>query len=87
MLFAELASDFGGELVVGGGPFREPPTVMQSTVSPNLSNTPPQMLCFAELFADLYSLSFFVSAAPADTRYRSYSIALGRPRIFELEGI
>jgi len=32
MLFAELASDFGGELVVGGGPFREPPTVMQSTV-------------------------------------------------------
>jgi len=34
ILFAELASDFGGELVVGGGPFREPPTVMQSTVSP-----------------------------------------------------
>jgi len=33
VLFAELASDFGGELVVGGGPFREPPTVMQSTVS------------------------------------------------------
>jgi len=33
ILFAELASDFGGELVVGGGPFREPPTVMQSTVS------------------------------------------------------
>jgi len=33
MLFAELASDFGGELVVGGGPFREPPTVMQSTVN------------------------------------------------------
>jgi len=33
MLFAELASDFGRELVVGGGPFREPPTVMQSTVS------------------------------------------------------
>jgi len=32
MLFTELASDFGGELVVGGGPFREPPTVMQSTV-------------------------------------------------------
>jgi len=32
ILFAELASDFGGELVVGGGPFREPPTVMQSTV-------------------------------------------------------
>jgi len=32
VLFAELASDFGGELVVGGGPFREPPTVMQSTV-------------------------------------------------------
>jgi len=32
MLFVELASDFGGELVVGGGPFREPPTVMQSTV-------------------------------------------------------
>jgi len=32
MLFAELASDFDGELVVGGGPFREPPTVMQSTV-------------------------------------------------------
>jgi len=32
MLFAELASDFGGELGVGGGPFREPPTVMQSTV-------------------------------------------------------
>jgi len=29
VLFAELASDFGGELVVGGGPFREPP---QSTV-------------------------------------------------------
>jgi len=34
VLFAELASDFGGELVVGGGPFREPPTVMQSTVMP-----------------------------------------------------
>jgi len=33
VLFAELASDFAGELVVGGGPFREPPTVMQSTVS------------------------------------------------------
>jgi len=33
VLFAELASDFGGELVVGGGPFREPPTVMQSTVN------------------------------------------------------
>jgi len=33
VLFAELASDFGGELVVGGGPFREPPTVMQSTVA------------------------------------------------------
>jgi len=32
ILFAELASDFGRELVVGGGPFREPPTVMQSTV-------------------------------------------------------
>jgi len=32
VLFAELASDFGGELMVGGGPFREPPTVMQSTV-------------------------------------------------------
>jgi len=32
VLFAELASDFGGELVVGGGPFRELPTVMQSTV-------------------------------------------------------
>jgi len=32
VLFAELASDFNGELVVGGGPFREPPTVMQSTV-------------------------------------------------------
>jgi len=32
MLFAELASDFDRELVVGGGPFREPPTVMQSTV-------------------------------------------------------
>jgi len=32
VLFAELASSFGGELVVGGGPFREPPTVMQSTV-------------------------------------------------------
>jgi len=32
VLFAELASDFGGVLVVGGGPFREPPTVMQSTV-------------------------------------------------------
>jgi len=32
VLFAELALDFGGELVVGGGPFREPPTVMQSTV-------------------------------------------------------
>jgi len=32
VLFAELTSDFGGELVVGGGPFREPPTVMQSTV-------------------------------------------------------
>jgi len=32
VLFAELASDFGGELVVGEGPFREPPTVMQSTV-------------------------------------------------------
>jgi len=41
VLFAELASDFGGELVVGGGPFREPPTVMQSTVyrSIKLSNT------------------------------------------------
>jgi len=35
VLFAELASDFGGELVVGGGPFREPPTVMQSTVTLN----------------------------------------------------
>jgi len=33
VLFAELASDFNGELVVGGGPFREPPTVMQSTVN------------------------------------------------------
>jgi len=32
VLFAELALDFGGELVVGGGPFREPPTVMQSIV-------------------------------------------------------
>jgi len=38
VLFAELASDFGGELVVGGGPFREPPTVMQSTVN-NLQGT------------------------------------------------
>jgi len=37
MLFAELASDFGGELVVGGGPFREPPTVMQSTVNSNIA--------------------------------------------------
>jgi len=35
VLFAELTSDFSGELVVGGGPFREPPTVMQSTVGTN----------------------------------------------------
>jgi len=33
ILFAELASDFNRELMVGGGPFREPPTVMQSTVT------------------------------------------------------
>jgi len=32
MLFAVLASDFGVELVVGEGPFREPPTVMQPTI-------------------------------------------------------
>jgi len=32
VLFAELASDFGRELMVGGGPFREPPTVIQSTI-------------------------------------------------------
>jgi len=38
VLFAELASDFGGELVVGGGPFREPPTVMQSTVVVGIRN-------------------------------------------------
>jgi len=41
VLFAELASDFGGELVVGGGPFREPPTVMQSTVIKQLFAEPP----------------------------------------------
>ena len=34
MLFAVLASDFGVELVVGEGPFREPPTVMQATIPP-----------------------------------------------------
>jgi len=43
VLFAELASDFGGELMVGGGPFREPPTVIQSTVNflkiPNFPKT------------------------------------------------
>jgi len=39
MLFAELALDFGGELVVGGGPFREPPTVMQSTVTSSVGYT------------------------------------------------
>jgi len=33
VLFAVLASDFGVELVVGEGPFREPPTVMQATIS------------------------------------------------------
>jgi len=32
ILFAVLASDFGVELVVGEGPFREPPTVMQPTI-------------------------------------------------------
>jgi len=32
ILFAVLASDFGVELVVGEGPFREPPTVMQATI-------------------------------------------------------
>jgi len=32
VLFAVLASDFGVELVVGEGPFREPPTVMQPTI-------------------------------------------------------
>ncbi len=32
VLFAVLASDFGVELVVGEGPFREPPTVMQATI-------------------------------------------------------
>jgi len=41
VLFAELASDFGGELVVRGGPFREPPTVMQSTVRINTYFTKP----------------------------------------------
>jgi len=50
MLFAELTSDFGGELVVGGGPFREPPTVMQSTVSyyyfaPSFPPPPYHTLC------------------------------------------
>jgi len=43
VLFAELASDFGGELVVGGGPFREPPTVMQSTVAQN-ANPPDKRM-------------------------------------------
>ncbi len=33
ILFAVLASDFGIELVVGEGLFREPPTVMQATIS------------------------------------------------------
>ncbi len=33
MLSAELDSDFCGELVVGEGLFREPPTVMQPNVS------------------------------------------------------
>jgi len=42
VLFAELASDFGGELVVGGGPFREPPTVMQSTVNENTVIVPAE---------------------------------------------
>jgi len=32
VLFAVLASDFGVDLVVGEGPFREPPTVMQPTI-------------------------------------------------------
>jgi len=32
MLFAVLASDFGMELVMGEGPFREPPTVIQPTI-------------------------------------------------------
>jgi len=35
VLFAVLASDFGMELVVGEGPFREPPTVMQPTIPSN----------------------------------------------------
>ena len=35
ILFAVLASDFGVELVVGEGPFREPPTVMQATIPLN----------------------------------------------------
>jgi len=48
MLFTELASDFNGELVVGGGPFREPPTVMQSTVmmAASLSSTKTMFAAF-----------------------------------------
>jgi len=40
MLFAKLTSDFSGELIVGGGPFREPPTVIQSTIYINLVYKP-----------------------------------------------
>jgi len=40
VLFAVLASDFGVELVVGEGPFREPPTVMQPTIALSRRRTP-----------------------------------------------
>jgi len=36
-LAAKPTLDFGAQLVVGEGPFREPPTVMQPTVFPSTS--------------------------------------------------
>jgi len=78
ILFAELTSDFGGELVVGGGPFREPPTVMQSTVSrrhPAFSLLSRLTKC---IYLTIYTNNVYTERQEANIIYRNIYSAIRR---------
>ncbi len=64
ILFAVLASDFGIKLVVGEGPFREPPTVMQATIFDTVIFSSLAFVSVIEISTkssgDIYSLQPFV---------------------------
>jgi len=64
ILFVVLASDFGVELVVGEGPFREPPTVMQATIIDDL----PCLLTM-----DIFQVAYNLSIKHLNRSSRAYS--------------